>query len=307
MGPGVDTADYSGAASRGVNISLGTGAAWSDADGWPDDAMDDTFSSIENLVGTKFNDWLAADSGDNRIEGRRGNDWIFGGTDEDTLLGGKGHDYLFGGSGDDVLYGGVGADCLFGDAGDDVLYEGDGPDCIDGGPGVDTVTYAGVAAGVNVSLGEATAGEGRRRAPRGVGREPRGAFARTGSQREEPVLPGRLQPRGAQQPRPEPRGGRRRATAREPDARRYRSRSCRPGLSGMVGSKRKARHGEGRSVALSGESCVAPRRYCLHRGQQHHRAEESSAGNRGEGEVLELPTPAAELTAGACSQKVISQ
>ena len=93
--PGVDTADYSSATRRGVNISLGTGAAWSDADGWPDDAMEDTFSSIENLVGTKFNDWLAADSGDNRIEGRCGNDWIFGGADEDTLLGGEGHDKLF--------------------------------------------------------------------------------------------------------------------------------------------------------------------------------------------------------------------
>ena len=116
-GPGVDTADYSGANSRGVNISLGTGATWSDADGWPDDAMDDTFSSIENLVGTKFNDWLAADAGDNRLKGRRGNDWIVGGTDEDTLLGGESHDYLFGGRGDDVLYGGVGADDLFGEAG----------------------------------------------------------------------------------------------------------------------------------------------------------------------------------------------
>lgn len=98
-GPGVDTADYSGAASRGVNISLGTGASWSDSDGWPDDAVGDTYSSIENPVGTKFNDWLAADAGSNRLEGRRGNDWIFSGTDEDTLLGGEGHDYLFGGPG----------------------------------------------------------------------------------------------------------------------------------------------------------------------------------------------------------------
>ena len=158
-GLGVDTADYSSATTRGVNISLGTGAAWPDRDGWPDDAVGDTFSSIENLVGTRFNDWLAADTGDNRIEGRRGNDWIFGGTDEDTLLGGEGHDYLFGGPGDDVLYGGVGADILSGDAGDDVLYGGDGPDHMDGGPGSDTVTYAGAAEGVKVSLGEATAEE----------------------------------------------------------------------------------------------------------------------------------------------------
>ena len=159
-GPGLDTADYSSAAARGVNLSLGTGATWSDGDGWPDDAMGDDFSSIENLVGTKFNDWLAGDAGGNRIEGRRGNDWIFGGSDEDTLLGGQGHDNLFGGRGDDVLYGGVGADNLFGDAGDDVLYGGDGSDHIDGGPGSDTVTYAGTAAGVKVSLGAAAAGAG---------------------------------------------------------------------------------------------------------------------------------------------------
>ena len=54
-GPGVDTADYSSATSRAVNISLGTGATWSDSDGWLDDPVGDTFSSIENLVGTKFN------------------------------------------------------------------------------------------------------------------------------------------------------------------------------------------------------------------------------------------------------------
>ncbi|MYN66951.1 MAG: hypothetical protein F4X11_18275 [Acidobacteria bacterium] len=78
-------------------MSLGTGATWSDGDGWPDDAVGDTFSSIENLVGTKFNDWLAAGAGDNRFEGRRGNDWLFGRSDQDTLFGEEGHDYLFGG------------------------------------------------------------------------------------------------------------------------------------------------------------------------------------------------------------------
>lgn len=69
--------------------------------------------------------------------------------------------------------------------------------------------------------------------------------------------------------------------------------------------KREADHDKDRTVAQYGESCV-PRRYCVHRGQQH-RAEESSAGNRGEGEVLDLPTPTAEPTAGTRAQKVISQ
>ena len=65
-----------------------------------------------------------------------------------------------GGRGDDVLFGGVGADHLFGNAGDDVLFGGDGPDCIDGGPGTDTVTYAGTAVGVTVSLGATDVGAG---------------------------------------------------------------------------------------------------------------------------------------------------
>ena len=96
-GPGVDTVDYSSASNRGVNVSLGTTrTSWSDGDGTIDDAVGDDFSSIENLVGTKFNDWLAGDSGDNRIAGRRGNDWIFGGGAQDTLFGGRGGDNLFG-------------------------------------------------------------------------------------------------------------------------------------------------------------------------------------------------------------------
>lgn len=60
-----------------------------------------------------------------------------------------------------MLFGGVGAYYLFGDAGDDVLYGGDGPDRIDGEPGSDTVTFAGAAAGVAVSLGEAAGGAGQ--------------------------------------------------------------------------------------------------------------------------------------------------
>ena len=42
-----------------------------------------------------------------------------------------------------------------------MLSGGVGADYIDGGPGTDTVTYAGTAAGVAVSLGEAGAGAGQ--------------------------------------------------------------------------------------------------------------------------------------------------
>ena len=43
-GPGIDTADYSGPARRGVNISLGgAGTSWPDTDGSPDDGAGDDF------------------------------------------------------------------------------------------------------------------------------------------------------------------------------------------------------------------------------------------------------------------------
>ena len=111
-GRGIDTVDYSSAAN-GVNISLGTAVTTrSNSDG--DEHRGDDFSSIENVVGTKFNDRLAGDAGDNLLEGRHGNDWIFGGGAQDTLFGGVGHDLLFGGAGDDLLFGGASADYIDG-------------------------------------------------------------------------------------------------------------------------------------------------------------------------------------------------
>ena len=140
-GCGIDTVDYSSAAN-GVDISLGT-AETTRSNSYRDEHRGDDFSSIENVVGTKFNDRLAGDAGDNVLEGRQGNDWIFGGGAQDTLFGGVGHDHLFGGAGDDPLFGGAGADY------------------IDGGPGSDTVSYAGAAAGVSVSLDGTAARSGQ--------------------------------------------------------------------------------------------------------------------------------------------------
>ncbi|HYC99580.1 MAG TPA: calcium-binding protein, partial [Brevundimonas sp.] len=93
---GIDTADYS-AAAAGVTARLDTQRATNDGDGGTD-----TFSSIEALTGSAFNDTL------------------IGGTLGDTLRGGLGADTLLGFGGNDILWGGTGAgNTLQGGLGDD--------------------------------------------------------------------------------------------------------------------------------------------------------------------------------------------
>jgi Ca2+-binding RTX toxin-like protein len=49
----------------------------------------DTLTSIENLVGSDFNDTLTGDAGANKLEGGVGNDTLNGGLGNDTLDGGR--------------------------------------------------------------------------------------------------------------------------------------------------------------------------------------------------------------------------
>ncbi|MCV2355711.1 hypothetical protein LNV09_16320 [Paucibacter sp. B2R-40] len=109
-GDGNDTASYL-EASRGVLVSLEAPAQNTG------DAAGDTFTGIENLEGSEFDDTLIGDGGVN------------------TLIGGPGNDRLYGRAGNDVLLGGAGQDLL------------------DGGDGVDTVSYAISNEGVQVDLG----------------------------------------------------------------------------------------------------------------------------------------------------------
>ncbi len=109
-GADTDTAIYSHSAA-GVTIDLGAGTAHGG------EAEGDTFSGIENLVGSSHDDVLTGDAGANRLEGGDGND---------TLTGGAGADFLSGGAGDDIFY-----------------SEGTatGQDTIQGGDGFDTVIF----------------------------------------------------------------------------------------------------------------------------------------------------------------------
>ncbi len=74
------------------------------------DAKGDTYTGIENLQGTNFNDDLRGDNVANTIWGVNGNDTIHGRGGDDTLNGQNGNDILLGYAGGDDLDGGAGTD-----------------------------------------------------------------------------------------------------------------------------------------------------------------------------------------------------
>lgn len=83
-------------------------------------ARGDTLVSIEALIGTDGNDSLIMGDADNRV------------------MGGAGNDFIDSGDGDDILIGGLGGDFLH------------------GGEGIDTASYIGSNAGVQISLEDQT-------------------------------------------------------------------------------------------------------------------------------------------------------
>jgi Ca2+-binding RTX toxin-like protein len=117
-GAGVDVASYAGS-TTGVTANLAAGTASGGH------AVGDTFTSIENLVGSAHADILTGNGFNNVLNGALGND---------TLVGSAGNDTLSGGDGNDTLNGGAGADTL------------------NGGTGIDAASYAGSTAGVTVNL-----------------------------------------------------------------------------------------------------------------------------------------------------------
>ncbi|MGQ3280015.1 MAG: hypothetical protein ACT6WE_26215, partial [Shinella sp.] len=95
-GNGNDTASYAGAKAGVVasltNASINTG-----------DAKGDTYSFIENLVGSSYGDKLIGDAKANVLNGGAGNDTLEGGDGNDLLIGGAGADRLVGGNGTDTV------------------------------------------------------------------------------------------------------------------------------------------------------------------------------------------------------------
>ncbi|WP_162236029.1 hypothetical protein [Devosia sp. Leaf64] len=159
-GAGYDIASYE-TSTAGVTINTGTPSSNAG------DAAGDTYSSIEEIKGSAFNDQITllnvgqtvrggagddtieilsgqaiafyGEAGNDTLRGDAGNDYLDGGGDNDTLRGNGGNDTLIGGGGNDTLYGGDGNDLLSGGTGGDAFF---------GGDGVDTVTYADAAAAI---------------------------------------------------------------------------------------------------------------------------------------------------------------
>ncbi len=86
--------------------------------------VQDFLYSIENIIGSNFND---------TIHGRN--------SANDILIGGAGNDSLYGEKGDDILSGGAGNDELNGGAGNDVLLVSGGNDRLLGGTGSDVFKF----------------------------------------------------------------------------------------------------------------------------------------------------------------------
>ncbi|MFO1170420.1 MAG: calcium-binding protein [Hyphomicrobiaceae bacterium] len=113
-GDGTDTASYRSSFSA-VTVDLldptiNTG-----------DAFGDTYQSIEAIEGSKLNDQLFGDDGDNRINGGDGDDVVYGRGGADTITNGQGADFIDGGDGDDIL-------AYVVDTGSDILHGGAGTD-----------------------------------------------------------------------------------------------------------------------------------------------------------------------------------
>ncbi len=106
---GNDTVDYrTSAAAVAINLQMDTQSGG--------DAQGDRLFTIENIIGSAFNDTLTGDAGANVIEGETGNDTILGGAGDDTLTGGAGADRFdfSDGDSDDVItdFGSGGSDLL---------------------------------------------------------------------------------------------------------------------------------------------------------------------------------------------------
>jgi hypothetical protein len=75
------------------------------------EAADDTYSAIEGLIGSAFNDFLVGDDAlGNYLTAQGGDDYVAGRSGDDTIRGDDGNDQFWGGEGADSLDGGAGYD-----------------------------------------------------------------------------------------------------------------------------------------------------------------------------------------------------
>ncbi|MDC7710547.1 calcium-binding protein [Vogesella indigofera] len=148
-GSGFDTASYLDASSA-VNVNLATGVVTGGSGS-------DTLTSIERVIGSRYNDKLSGTSANESFQGGFGNDTINGGSGVDTVeYGGVGaavnvnlaSGTASGGGGSDILTGienvkgSYFADTIVGTSAVNSLVGGGGNDTLSGGGGAD-VLYGG--------------------------------------------------------------------------------------------------------------------------------------------------------------------
>jgi Ca2+-binding RTX toxin-like protein len=105
-GANIDTALYTDSwEGVAINLSTVSPASGGTAEG-------DTFTSIENLIGSSFDDLLVGNDGNNTLTGLGGYDNLFGQGGDDVLSAGDGGAWLEGGAGADTMHGGSGGDTL---------------------------------------------------------------------------------------------------------------------------------------------------------------------------------------------------
>jgi Ca2+-binding RTX toxin-like protein len=156
---GSDTVSYATAA-RAMLISLPAGAAT--------DGIDtDTLVSIENAVGSAFNDTIVSSDGANRFDGGGGIDTVSYEVAGRAMLVNLGGQAATDGIASDTLIsienviGSRFSDTIFGDGLDNILDGGPGgADQINGGGGIDTVSYVTSARAVLINLASQAAADG---------------------------------------------------------------------------------------------------------------------------------------------------
>src|SRR6266581_4014316 len=181
-GLGVDTASYA-TATAAVTVNLGLTTAQITGG-----AGTDTLTTVENLIGSNFNDTLTGDGNANVLEGGAGDDVMDGGAGVDIAsyasavlsvtvnlglagpqnTGGYGLDTLIsienlnGSEHDDILTGNAGNNFIFAGGGNDLLDGGLGNDTLNGGAGIDTASYASASGAIvaNLATGLATGAAG---------------------------------------------------------------------------------------------------------------------------------------------------
>ncbi|WP_018236938.1 calcium-binding protein [Ensifer sp. BR816] len=92
-GEGIDTADYS--TSGTAVIARLSDSQTSGALSTGGDAQNDVLVTMENIIGSAFDDQLFGASATNRLDGDAGNDVLIGGAGADVLIGGAGTDTAF--------------------------------------------------------------------------------------------------------------------------------------------------------------------------------------------------------------------